>query len=130
MTAQEKSLQRRGDLVDEKDPNVVRAFLALLGPIGVYVLYFSVVYLLGEAGCKIDTLGGTLTGPAWLVPTSVVLGIISIGVIVWMALLARRLSSYEEDAYHFAGKAGLLMSGLALITTVATLIATVVLQPC
>lgn len=123
-------MSRKGHPLPPGDAHVVRTWIALIGPLAVYVVYFALVYLLGEAGCKNPSLNISLFGSPLVTSLSVILGILAIAGNLLVTTLAWRTRKLDGETYQFMGTAGLLINALVMLIIVATFVMTIGVPPC
>lgn len=104
----------------------------------VYSLYFLVAYFLVEIGCTLGFLQGRVGGMSELTAVVVALTVVTVAAIVALGLPGYRewrqgrgaRDDTGADAHRFASSAGVWLTLLFLLVTVATGIAQVVLSQC
>ncbi|MCB8944450.1 MAG: hypothetical protein H6658_11940 [Ardenticatenaceae bacterium] len=90
--------------------------------------YFTAVYLLNEAACKLTWLPATAVFPGATLLSLLTLG--AIGYAGWLAYGVWRQEDGREGNGRFLGQIGLLLSGLFGVATITVWVSAWVLRPC
>lgn len=123
-------MKRTGHTVPKHEQDAPRVWVTFVGPLVLYTLYFSVVYLMGEAGCKVEALRFPLFGVPFVTVFAVALGVVALLTLLPLARSARGYADIHEEARQFIGRAGVIMCGLVSIFIVATIVMALAVRPC